>query len=133
MTTGNAPSFCGQCGTQHIADSAFCTNCGTPRPIVAEAPASQPSPAAAAQPAAAPQPTAATPGAAPLPPQREYIIALLLSIFLGTLGVDRFYTGHIGLGVGKLLTLGGCGVWALIDIILYATRSVTDVQGRPLI
>jgi TM2 domain-containing membrane protein YozV len=57
----------------------------------------------------------------------------LLSIFLGTLGVDRFYTGHIGLGVGKLLTLGGCGVWALIDIILYATRSVTDVQGRPLI
>ncbi|WP_296648102.1 NINE protein [Rhodoluna sp.] len=130
MTTSSAPSFCGQCGTQHIADSAFCTNCGTPRPIVAAAPASQPSTAAVAQPIA---PDASVPGDASLPPQREYIIALLLSIFLGTLGVDRFYTGHIGLGVGKLLTFGGFGIWALIDIILYATRSVTDVQGRPLI
>ncbi len=41
--------------------------------------------------------------------------ALLLSIFCGTLGVDRFYIGDTGLGVGKLLTAGGCGIWALID------------------
>ena len=41
--------------------------------------------------------------------------ALLLSIFCGTLGVDRFYLGDTGLGVGKLLTAGGCGIWAIID------------------
>ena len=63
---------------------------------------------------------------------KEYVVALLLSIFLGTLGVDRFYTGQIGLGIGKLLTAGGCGVWWLIDAILYATRAVTDSNGLPL-
>lgn len=41
--------------------------------------------------------------------------ALLLSIFCGSLGVDRFYLGDTGLGIGKLLTAGGCGIWAIID------------------
>ncbi|MSZ95115.1 MAG: NINE protein [Actinobacteria bacterium] len=64
--------------------------------------------------------------------RRDYVTALLLSIFLGTLGVDRFYLGQTGLGIGKLLTAGGCGVWALIDIILIAMRKVTDNEGLPL-
>jgi TM2 domain-containing membrane protein YozV len=51
---------------------------------------------------------------------------------LGTLGVDRFYLGQIGLGIGKLLTFGGCGIWQLIDIILIAMRKVTDNEGMPL-
>ena len=52
-------------------------------------------------------------------------VALVLSIFLGCYGIDRFYIGHIGLGVGKLLTCGGIGIWALIDwfLILGATRN----------
>lgn len=63
---------------------------------------------------------------------RQYVTALLLSIFLGGLGVDRFYLGQTGLGIGKLLTLGGCGIWSLIDLILIAMRNVTDVDGKPL-
>lgn len=63
---------------------------------------------------------------------KSYVTALLLSFFLGVFGVDRFYTGHIGLGVGKLLTFGGFGIWSLIDFILYATRQVKDSYGRPL-
>ena len=63
---------------------------------------------------------------------KEYVIALLFSIFLGYLGIDRFYMGQVGMGIGKLLTGGGCGVWWLIDIILIATRSSNDSAGRPL-
>ena len=65
-------------------------------------------------------------------PRKSYLTALLLSIFVGGLGVDRFYLGHVGLGLAKLFTLGGCGVWYLIDIILIATRQVKDAQGRDL-
>jgi len=64
--------------------------------------------------------------------QRDYLTTLLLSIFLGTLGVDRFYMGYIGLGILKLLTFGGCGIWWLIDVILIATRKLKDVDGKPL-
>lgn len=50
--------------------------------------------------------------------------ALLLSIFLGVYGIDRFYIGHTGMGVGKLLTCGGLGIWALVDwfLIFNATK-----------
>lgn len=63
---------------------------------------------------------------------KSFTTALLLSLFLGYLGIDRFYLGQTGLGIAKLLTAGGCGIWALVDFILIAMRKVTDVQGRPL-
>ncbi len=53
----------------------------------------------------------------------NWIFALLMSVFFGTLGVDRFILGHIGLGLLKLITFGGFGVWWLIDVILIATSA----------
>ena len=49
--------------------------------------------------------------------------ALLLSIFLGIYGVDRFYIGNTGMGVGKLLTCGGLGIWAIIDWFLISNST----------
>lgn len=63
---------------------------------------------------------------------REWMTTLLLSIFVGSLGVDRFYLGQTLLGVLKLVTCGGAGIWSLIDIILVVTRKMVDVDGRPL-
>lgn len=66
------------------------------------------------------------------PTRRNWLVAVLLSVFLGTLGIDRFYLGYPVLGILKLITAGGCGVWWLIDLILIATGVVTDADGRPL-
>ncbi len=65
--------------------------------------------------------------------QKDWLTTLLLAIFLGGLGVHRFYTGHIGIGIAQLLTLGGCGIWSLIDIIQIATGSFKDADGNPLL
>jgi len=54
--------------------------------------------------------------------KKDRTLALILSIFLGELGVDRFYAGDIRIGFGKLLTLGGLGLWWLIDIFLIMGR-----------
>ncbi|MED5231547.1 MAG: TM2 domain-containing protein [Candidatus Thermoplasmatota archaeon] len=59
----------------------------------------------------------------------DWTTLLILSVLLGGLGVDRFYSGHVGLGVLKLITAGGCGVWALIDMIMIATGKFRDGDG----
>ena len=60
----------------------------------------------------------------------DWTTLLILSILLGGLGVDHFYTGKIGTGVLKLITIGGCGIWAIYDIIMVATQKFTDGDGN---
>lgn len=69
----------------------------------------------------------------PAMPQRKFFTTGLFAIFLGGFGVDRFYLGKNGTAIAKLLTCGGCGVWALVDVILLLTGGTRDAQGRPLV
>jgi len=52
----------------------------------------------------------------------NWTLTLVMSIVFGSLGVDRFIMGHVGLGILKLITFGGFGVWWLVDVILIATK-----------
>ncbi|MDA8346921.1 MAG: TM2 domain-containing protein [Thermaerobacter sp.] len=96
--------FCRSCGQPMSVDAAYCARCGAAQHVL----------------------HMHDPGA------RDWLVALLLACFLGHLGVDRFYLGKIGTGILKLITIGGFGIWWLVDIILIATDSTTDANGRRL-
>jgi len=64
--------------------------------------------------------------------QKSWRVALLLSLFFGFLGIDRFYIGRTRSAIVKLLTLGGLSVWWLSDIILIASDYRKDAKGQPL-
>ena len=56
-------------------------------------------------------------------------VEIVLSILLGELGVDRFYLGYTGLGIVKLITCGGFGIWWLIDLIMIITGKLKPADG----
>lgn len=64
---------------------------------------------------------------------RAYLTATFFSLFLGFLGVDRFYMGHVGLGILKLLTFGGLGIWWLIDFIWISLGNARTKSGKRLV
>jgi hypothetical protein len=61
--------------------------------------------------------------------EKSRTTAIILSLFLGVFGVDRFYLGYTGLGLLKLFTGGGFGLWALIDFILICIGVVEPANG----
>ena len=137
--------FCASCGNQLVAGAMFCGKCGTPAPA-GQAAAAASAPAADAAAAASNPYVASQPGANPYGqasymtpnPPKSFMTTWLFSFFLGGLGIDRFYIGNVGLGVGKLLTsLFGSflfvgWIWPLIDLILLLSGKFRDAQGREL-
>jgi TM2 domain-containing membrane protein YozV len=101
--------YCQKCGKEIAAEASFCPACG-----------------AAVRPAA----MSAGHGAEKAVSPHSRLAALLLCLFLGCLGVHRFYVGKVGTGVAMIFTLGGLGIWSLIDFIMIVTGSFTDANGR---
>jgi TM2 domain-containing membrane protein YozV len=104
--------FCVACGQRPLAGTRFCSTCGKEM---------APGAGICVQ-------CGARPGAA----GKDLTTAALLSMYLGAFGIDRFYLGYTGLGIAKLVTLGGCGIWHLIDLFLIVLKKLPDAQGHPL-
>jgi len=64
---------------------------------------------------------------------KSRLVALILCLLLGVFGVHRYYVGKVGTGVLQLLTLGGFGIWVIIDLILIVTGTFRDIDQRPLL
>ncbi|EEG30108.1 TM2 domain protein [[Clostridium] methylpentosum DSM 5476] len=132
---------CRNCGAENADTNNVCIYCG--QPLRGNANYSQPNPNQQVQ--AGPQvgqPIHITlntnPNVNPQPhpysniPLKSKLVALILCVLLGGLGIHRFYLGKAGTGILWLLTGGLFGIGWIVDIILIATGSMTDSMGRPL-
>lgn len=107
--------YCRNCGSQIHDKAVICVNCG----CAVESTQTMNN-------GGMPFATATDPFVSP----KSGLVTLLLAIFLGTLGIHRFYVGKTGTGLIQLFTCGLCFVWTFIDIIQIAVGNFTDEQGR---
>lgn len=107
--------FCKQCGNRLEIDTQYCKKCGAKT----ESNSSQSHSQENIQPF-------------PIESPKSAVIALLLGIFLGLFGIHRLYVGKIGTGLLMLITLGGLGIWLLVDLIFIVTNKFEDKQGKTL-
>lgn len=104
-------AYCPKCGAQVSENDKFCPNCGNS--VMSGNQAYQ-----------EPRRNSAA--------DDRWLITMLLCFFLGSLGIHRFYTGNTKTGVAMLLTLGGCGIWTLVDFIMILCNTYTDGNGCTL-
>lgn len=103
--------YCFECGSAINIKAEICPKCGVRQPFIPEM-----------------QQT----GTAAAKVSDRWIITFILAWFVGYLGVHRFYTGHTLIGVLQLITLGGCGIWVIIDIIMLIAGNYKDSNGVPI-
>lgn len=96
--------YCHSCGTLLDVNTSNCYRCGAAQPSLTPA----------------------------LATEKRILPAALLSFFFGVFGAHRFYVGKVGTGIAMLCTLGGFGIWAIIDFIMIVTGSFTDMDGKKI-
>lgn len=101
--------YCKSCGAIIKKDAEICVHCGVRQ-----------------------RSSGWTPGGSP-GSGKDWLTTLLLCIFLGTIGIHRFYTGHTAIGIIQIVTLGGCGIWTLVDLIMIAMGTFKDGDGNLLV
>lgn len=101
-TLSSSMVFCSTCGKQMAAQAPACPGCGAPNSGVQQM------------------------------SSKGFVPAALLCFFFGAFGIHRFYVGKVGTGILMLLTLGGLGIWTLIDLVMIIVGSFKDKNGLPL-
>jgi TM2 domain-containing membrane protein YozV len=99
--------YCRECGKQISDNAVACPHCGCTlaKPVVVD----------------------------PNKSDKDWLTCVLLSFFLGALGIHSFYVGKTAIGIVQILTLGGCGIWQLIDFIMIVCGSYRDADGKLII
>ena len=99
--------FCSNCGKELADNAIMCPNCGAPTKNTRPQKEFDPNASSC-----------------------DWVVTLILCIFLGYLGIHSFYTKKTGIGIIQLLTGGGCGIWVLIDLIMLVMGTFKDGDGK---
>ena len=110
MSQEKNTKYCRDCGAEIMENAEICPKCGCRQISVSQANAMR---------------TDAS--------SKDRLMALLLCFFFGCIGVHRFYVCKTGTAILQILTLGGCGIWTIIDLIMIATGNFTDKEGKYLL